>query len=244
MDLDNQSRGAEKTESILKCIDYSHSNLSRGRAGAAALPGPLHRRVRPRAGCRSTPSNCRPSPPWPHLPFDRWDEVLEEACAGGCCARTSTTATPAICACSPSSPTSCAPACNAAGRGRSRDGHRGRLLPALRRHRRRAGPDDPAPGGRRTQVPGRSSSVSNTRTCCTRCSSRCSRCSASTTSSMRWTCCCAPQPDHAARIPIAQSSWTRSRATSRPAVFHGDLDAGVHGRGGSHGRGPAHAAAL
>ena len=108
-----------------------------GGPGAAALPGPLHRRDQPATGCRSTPSSSSAQPALADLPFDRWEEVL--AGGGGlgpARARTPRSATPCAPAHLPLLPAQ--PAAGPSRTMRSRD--RDRLSRALRRTGRRDAP--------------------------------------------------------------------------------------------------------
>ena len=71
---DNQ----KKTESILRCIEYSHSNLSLDAQGLlvclAPFVGVINTNLLPQYSER-----LRAQPELSHLPFDRWQEVLQEA---------------------------------------------------------------------------------------------------------------------------------------------------------------------
>jgi tetratricopeptide (TPR) repeat protein len=72
----------EKTESILRCIDYSHSNLSPEAQGLlvclAPFVGVINAAVLPQYS-----EFLRAQPALAHLPFDRWQEVLQEAADWG-----------------------------------------------------------------------------------------------------------------------------------------------------------------
>lgn len=72
----------DKTESILRCIDYSHSNLSPEAQGLliclAPFTGVVNRQFLPQYT-----EALRKQPPLAHLPFERWQEVLREAVSWG-----------------------------------------------------------------------------------------------------------------------------------------------------------------
>jgi hypothetical protein len=68
----------DKTESILRCIDYSHSNLSPEAQGLLACLAPFTSVINTQLLPQYTQQLQR-QPTLADLPFDRWPEVLEEA---------------------------------------------------------------------------------------------------------------------------------------------------------------------
>jgi len=74
--LDGDSQ--KKTESILRCIDYSHSNLSSEAQGLLTCLAPFTSVINTTPLLQYT-EKLREQPALAHLPFDRWDEVLREA---------------------------------------------------------------------------------------------------------------------------------------------------------------------
>jgi hypothetical protein len=67
-----------KTESILRCIDYSHSNLSPGAQQLLLCLAPFTSVIN-RNGLPQYTDALRKQPTLSHLPFERWEEVVEEA---------------------------------------------------------------------------------------------------------------------------------------------------------------------
>ena len=68
----------DKTQSILQCIDYSHSNLSPDTQGLLACLA-LFSSVINTGFLPQYTEQLRGQPALANLPFDRWEEVLEEA---------------------------------------------------------------------------------------------------------------------------------------------------------------------
>ncbi|HEU4760511.1 MAG TPA: CHAT domain-containing protein, partial [Dehalococcoidia bacterium] len=72
----------DKTESVLRCIEYSFSNLSPGAqdllACLAPFTGVVHEGL-----LKPYTEHLKQQPPLAHLPFDRWPDVLKEARAWG-----------------------------------------------------------------------------------------------------------------------------------------------------------------
>jgi len=78
IDLDNRSATAGKTDSIIKCIDYSHSNLSEPAQQLLLTLAPFKGVVnKDLLGIYSERLLARPA--LAGLPCDKWDEVLKEA---------------------------------------------------------------------------------------------------------------------------------------------------------------------
>jgi len=75
-------RSESKTESILRCIDYSHSNLSPDAQQLLTCLAPFTSVVYLGALEQYT-EKLRAQPTLAHLPFDRWQEVLQEAADWG-----------------------------------------------------------------------------------------------------------------------------------------------------------------
>ena len=98
----------EKTESILRCIDYSHSNLSPEAQQLLLCLAPFTSVIWLDPLDDYT-EHLRQQPALASLPFERWPEVLREAQNWGLLSPDPDI--PASCACSRSSPTSCAAAC-------------------------------------------------------------------------------------------------------------------------------------
>ncbi len=71
-------RSEKKTESILRCIDYSHSNLSPEAQGLLTCLAPFTSVIF-KGMLEGYTEKLRGQPALAHLPFDRWDEVLGEA---------------------------------------------------------------------------------------------------------------------------------------------------------------------
>jgi hypothetical protein len=67
-----------KTESILRCIDYSHSNLSPGAQQLLLCLAPFTSVIN-RDWLPQYTEKLRQQPALSHLPFERWEEVVEEA---------------------------------------------------------------------------------------------------------------------------------------------------------------------
>ena len=67
-----------KTESILRCIDYSHSNLSPEAQGLLTCLAPFMSVINAEFLPQYT-ERLRQQPSLAHLPFDRWPDVLKEA---------------------------------------------------------------------------------------------------------------------------------------------------------------------
>jgi tetratricopeptide (TPR) repeat protein len=72
----------DKTESILKCIHYSHSNLSEEAQDLLSCLAPFTG-IFYFGALEVYTQALRQQPPLAHLPFDRWDEVLQEAIGWG-----------------------------------------------------------------------------------------------------------------------------------------------------------------
>ena len=72
----------KKTESILRCIDYSHSNLSPEAQGLLTCLAPFSL-VFNTQWIKQYTEQLRQQPALAHLPFDRWGEVLQEAANWG-----------------------------------------------------------------------------------------------------------------------------------------------------------------
>ena len=75
-------RSEKKTESILRCIDYSHSNLSPEAQELLVCLAPFTS-VLDTTQLDNFSEHLRKQPALAHLPFDRWEEVLQEAVDGG-----------------------------------------------------------------------------------------------------------------------------------------------------------------
>lgn len=76
--LDSGNDHQQKTESILRCIDYSHSNLSPEAQGLLTCLAPFSAVVN-QASIKNYTDKLRQQPALAHLPFERWEEVLQEA---------------------------------------------------------------------------------------------------------------------------------------------------------------------
>jgi len=72
----------EKTASILRCIDYSHSNLSPEAQGLLVCLAPFTAVIFTELFSQYT-EHLRQQPALAHLPFERWPEVLQEATSWG-----------------------------------------------------------------------------------------------------------------------------------------------------------------
>ena len=72
----------DKTQSILRCIDYSHSNLSPGAQGLLACLAPFSSVINTEFLPQYT-ERLREQPALANLPFERWEEVLKEASSWG-----------------------------------------------------------------------------------------------------------------------------------------------------------------
>jgi hypothetical protein len=81
VDLDSDD-AQTKTESILRCIDYSHSNLSPEAQGLLVCLAPFTSVINTRFMEQYT-AQLRQQPVLAHLPYDRWPEVLQEAQSWG-----------------------------------------------------------------------------------------------------------------------------------------------------------------
>ncbi|MBN1401465.1 MAG: CHAT domain-containing protein, partial [Anaerolineae bacterium] len=75
-------RSEKKTESILRCIDYSHSNLSPEAQGLLTCLAPFTSVVYLGA-LEGYTARLRQQPALAKLPFERWQEVLQEAADWG-----------------------------------------------------------------------------------------------------------------------------------------------------------------
>jgi len=75
-------RSESKTESILRCIDYSHSNLSPDAQQLLTCLAPFTSVIYLGALEQYT-ARLRQQPALSHLPFERWEEVLGEAAGWG-----------------------------------------------------------------------------------------------------------------------------------------------------------------
>nr|WP_281279048.1 tetratricopeptide repeat protein [Chlorobaculum thiosulfatiphilum] len=78
IDLDNQSATAGKTDSIIKCIDYSHSNLSEPAQQLLLTLAPFKGVVN-KNWLEQYSERLLAQPVLAGLPCDKWDEVLKEA---------------------------------------------------------------------------------------------------------------------------------------------------------------------
>ena len=78
IDLDNQSATAGKTDSIIKCIDYSHSNLSEPAQQLLLTLAPFTGVVN-KGLLKHYSERLLAQPALDGLPCDKWDEVLREA---------------------------------------------------------------------------------------------------------------------------------------------------------------------
>jgi Tfp pilus assembly protein PilF len=78
VNLDNQKEAAQKTESILKCIDYSHSNLSSEAQALLMCLAPFTGVIN-RNWLEQYTDELKAQPALAGLPYDRWKEVLQEA---------------------------------------------------------------------------------------------------------------------------------------------------------------------
>ncbi|MCP4119827.1 MAG: tetratricopeptide repeat protein [Desulfobacteraceae bacterium] len=78
VNLDNQKERATKTESILKCIDYSHSNLSAEAQSLLLCLAPFTGVINLN-GLDQYTALLKAQAPLAHLPYDRWQAVLKEA---------------------------------------------------------------------------------------------------------------------------------------------------------------------
>ena len=78
IDLDNQSATAGKTDSIIKCIDYSHSNLSEPAQQLLLTLAPFKGVVN-KDWLDNYSERLLARPALAGLPCDKWDEVLKEA---------------------------------------------------------------------------------------------------------------------------------------------------------------------
>jgi tetratricopeptide (TPR) repeat protein len=78
IDLDNQSATAGKTDSIIKCIDYSHSNLSESAQQLLLTLAPFTGVVNKKF-LDNYSERLLAQPALAGLPCDKWEEVLREA---------------------------------------------------------------------------------------------------------------------------------------------------------------------
>jgi tetratricopeptide (TPR) repeat protein len=78
INLDNQQEAADKTKSILKCIDYSHSNLSPDAQQLLSCLSPFTGVIRIDWLPQYT-EQLKQQPALAALPFERWQQVLQEA---------------------------------------------------------------------------------------------------------------------------------------------------------------------
>ena len=78
VDLDNQKESAKKTDSILKCIDYSHSNLSEEAQALLLCLAPFTG-VFNAGWLKQYTELLKAQPLLADLPFDQWPTVLQEA---------------------------------------------------------------------------------------------------------------------------------------------------------------------
>jgi len=78
IDLDNQSATAGKTDSIIKCIDYSHSNLSETAQQLLLTLAPFKGVVR-KNWLEQYSKRLLSQPALAGLPCEKWEEVLREA---------------------------------------------------------------------------------------------------------------------------------------------------------------------
>ena len=82
VDLDNQQAAASKTESILKCIDYSHSNLSEQAQALLLCLAPFTGVIN-RGWLKQYTDQLKAQPLLAGLAFDQWQSVFEEAIRWG-----------------------------------------------------------------------------------------------------------------------------------------------------------------
>jgi hypothetical protein len=68
----------DKTQSILRCIDYSHSNLSTEAQGLLSCLVPFTGWVNT-LGLESYTQKLKQQPPLAQLPYERWEAILKEA---------------------------------------------------------------------------------------------------------------------------------------------------------------------
>ena len=80
--IDPKSNSQDKTESILRCIDYSHSNLSPEAQQLLLCLAPFTSII-DTAALDNYTSHLRQQPVLTTLPFERWPEVLQEAANWG-----------------------------------------------------------------------------------------------------------------------------------------------------------------
>ena len=78
IDLDNRSATAGKTDSIIKCIDYSHSNLSESAQQLLLTLAPF-KGVVDKDWLEQYSERLLAQPALAGLPCEKWDEVLREA---------------------------------------------------------------------------------------------------------------------------------------------------------------------
>ena len=78
VDLDNQKESAKKTDSILKCIDYSHSNLSEEAQDLLLCLAPFTG-VFNAGWLKQYTGSLKAQPALADLPFDQWSTILQEA---------------------------------------------------------------------------------------------------------------------------------------------------------------------
>ena len=72
----------DKTKSVLRCIEYSFSNLLPGAQDLLACLAPFTGVVH-EGRLEAYTEHLKQQQPLAHLPFDRWPDVLKEACAWG-----------------------------------------------------------------------------------------------------------------------------------------------------------------
>ncbi len=78
VDLDNQKEAAEKTDSILKCIDYSHSNLSEDAQALLLCLAPFTGVINT-GWLEQYTERLKAQPALADLPYAQWQTVLQEA---------------------------------------------------------------------------------------------------------------------------------------------------------------------
>ncbi len=78
INLDNQKETASKTDSILKCIDYSHSNLSKEAQALLLCLAPFTG-VMNIGWLEQYTNQLKARPALAELPYERWQDVFQEA---------------------------------------------------------------------------------------------------------------------------------------------------------------------
>jgi hypothetical protein len=74
----------DKTKSLLRCVEYSHSNLSPAAQTLLACLAPFTGLYLTPTGCPNTRPNCKRSQPWPTCPLTAGRNCCKRRSTGGC----------------------------------------------------------------------------------------------------------------------------------------------------------------